>query len=119
MGKAIAITALGIVLLLAVVWWVRRNPKRVETSFLMPIDDAFALTEEGKVVVVGIVKQGKVVPGDALTLKTPSARIAVTVEELEAFRQPVASAKAGDRVGIMLQGATKEQVEAGSELVSR
>ena len=88
------------------------------TLFRMPIDDAFALKVPGKVVVVGVVADGEVRPGARLVLRTAAAELPVTVEALEAFNKPLEAARRGERVGIMLVGATKEQVGSEAVLVS-
>lgn len=79
--------------------------------FRMPVDDAFAIEGSGKVIVVGVVTDGEVRPGDRLVLRTPVATVPVTVKALEAYSEPlqvaqrVQVAHRGDRVGIMLVGA--------------
>jgi translation elongation factor EF-Tu-like GTPase len=83
----------------------------------MPIDDAFRLKTEGSVVVVGVIAAGEIKPGMRLEVRTANAAIPVTVTALEAGpSKPISSARAGDRVGVMLQGANKDQVPAGSRL---
>src|SRR5690349_10917319 len=85
-------------------------------SFRMPIEVVFGLKIPG-VVVVGVVEEGQVRPGDHLRLDGRSGTIEVRVESLEANHQPLRSAKAGDRIGIMLVGVNKEQVTPGDMLV--
>ncbi|MCE5278051.1 MAG: EF-Tu/IF-2/RF-3 family GTPase [Planctomycetaceae bacterium] len=107
---------IGLALILAafVIWMVLRRKEvtqtRANTHFSMPIDDVFALKIRGKVVVVGVVSEGKVQSGDMLVIEAGGRRMQVTVESLEAFNKPLNSAKAGDRVGIMLHGVEREQV---------
>ena len=86
--------------------------------FRMPIDDAFALQVPGKVVVVGVVADGEVRVGARLLLRTATAKLPVTVEALEGHDRPLQAAGRGERVGIMLDGASKEQVGPGAVLVS-
>lgn len=95
----------------------RRSPHNSSHPFRMPIDDAFALKLPGKVVVVGVIAEGEVRPGDHLTIQCPYSRINVQVEGLEAYHKPLRVAKRGDRVGLMLIGATKEQICSGAVLV--
>jgi selenocysteine-specific translation elongation factor len=84
----------------------------------MPVDDAFALKVLGKVVVVGVVADGEVRPGDRLVLRASAAEVPVTVEALEAHHRPLQVARRGDRVGVMLVGADKAQVGHGAVLAS-
>ena len=95
-----------------------RGAARPAAPFRMPVDDAFALKVPGKVVVVGVVADGEVRPGDRLVLRAAGAEVPVTVEALEAHHQPVRAARRGDRVGVMLIGADKAQVGHGAVLAS-
>jgi selenocysteine-specific translation elongation factor len=99
--------------------WMRSQPAQpapASASFRMPIDDAFALKVPGKVVVVGKIAEGEVRPGDRLKIKHGDDEISVEVEALEAFGAPVSVGRAGSNIGIMLIGATKEQIVAGAIL---
>jgi elongation factor Tu len=84
----------------------------------MPIDDVFALKAHGKVVVVGVIEEGAIRPGDSLTIQSGEYSIPVLVESLEAYHKPLNSAKAGDRVGILLHGIDKDKVVLPANLVS-
>jgi selenocysteine-specific translation elongation factor len=84
----------------------------------MPVDDAFALTVPGRMVVVGVVADGEVRPGDRLILRTAGALLPVTVEALEAHHKPLKAARRGEQVGIMLVGADIAQLRHGAVLVS-
>ena len=113
-----------IVILAVAVWaywgWSRKETKpalAALTPFLMPIDDAFALQVQGKVVIVGKIIAGEVRPGDRLTVKLQNDEISVEVEALEAFGKPIAMGRSGENVGIMLIGVTKEQIRVGASLV--
>lgn len=111
----LGIGILIVVVVSTVILWVAiRSRKEREAlpmdSFTMPIDDVFALKIKGKVVVVGVVSTGEIHPGDLLTIRAGDNTIPVTVEALEAFHKPLKSAKAGDRIGIMLSGVDKVQV---------
>jgi GTPase len=110
-----------VIVLVAVIWLVRRL-RLVATSsarpFRMTIDDVFAVTTSGSVVVVGVISEGEIRPGNTLYVQTESGRIRVTVQALESFHQPLRSAKAGDRVGIMLVGASKAQIHPQDVLLN-
>ena len=81
-------------------------------------DSSFALTIPNKVVVVGIVAEGLVRPGMKLVVnrRDSESEIPVSVYGLEEGRTPLRYAKAGDRVAIILTGATKDDVGPGDEL---
>ena len=95
-----------------------RGAARSRAPFRMRVNDAFALKVPGKVVVVGIVADGEVRPGDRLVLRTAAAEAPVTVEALEANHKLLRAARRGDQVGIMLVGADKVQVGPGAVLAS-
>jgi elongation factor Tu len=84
----------------------------------MVVDDSFALTTAGEVVVVGVIAEGEIRPGDTLVVQTRDSTIPVTAEAIEAFHKPLDHAKAGDRVGVKLDGATKEDVGPGDVLTN-
>ncbi len=97
--------------------WIRSQPPTTSPAFRMPIDDAFELKVPGKVVVVGKIAAGEVRPGDRLKIKGQNEEISVEVEALEAFGEPITVGRTGKNVGIMLIGATKEQIMQGAMLV--
>ncbi len=110
-----------VVLAAVLIWQMMRDPPAPPSRsavFRMTVDDAFALKEQGSVVVVGVVSEGEVRPGDVLSVQTAHAQLRVVVKALEAFHKPVKRGKAGDRIGIMLTGANKEQISSGDLLVS-
>ena len=115
------LTVLLIVLaiLAVVVVWRFKNVKATKPSdpFRMTIDDVFALKIPGTVVVVGVISEGEVKPGDTLYVETDSGQFPVTVEGLEAYHKPLRSANSGNRVGIMLKGLNKEQISPNDLLL--
>lgn len=120
--KYAAVGAVALVLIGVVAWlWRGRlgeQGRASSMSFYLPVDEAFALKQPGKVVVVGVVAEGEVRPGVRLVLRSVAGDRQVTVEALEAFGQPLQVARQGDRVGLILLGASKEQVGPGAVLLS-
>jgi translation elongation factor EF-Tu-like GTPase len=98
---------------------VRKQSGLSRVSFRMPIEDAFALKERGRVVVVGIVADGEITPGARLLLRVGNNELPVTVEALEAHHQSLQVARQGDRIGILLAGVDKEQVGVGAVLLEK
>ncbi len=116
--------ALLIVLIAAVaggaLMWFRQSRQSPvpESAFDMPIDDAFAVNTPGRVVVVGVISSGEIKPQTQLFLTGSETTIPVTVISLEGgVNKTVSSAHAGDRVGVMLEGAGKADVLPDSHLV--
>jgi translation elongation factor EF-Tu-like GTPase len=105
--------------------WFRRQkvvsptaPPATNAAILdMPIDDAFQLKVEDSVVVVGVIAVGEIKPGMRLEIRTADRAIPVTATALEGgLGKPILHARAGDRIGVMLQGARKSDIIAGSRL---
>ncbi len=115
----------GIVFVAVAAWaywhWMRSPSPSLSpptsAAFRMPIEDAFALKVPGKVVVVGKIAEGEVRPGDRLKIKAENEEISVEVEAVEAFGERIAVGSRDKHVGIMLIGATKEQIVKGAVLV--
>ncbi|MBM3709533.1 MAG: elongation factor Tu, partial [Actinobacteria bacterium] len=85
----------------------------IEKPFLMPVEDIFSITGRGTVV-TGRIERGKVVVGenvDIVGIKPKTAKTVVTGVEM--FRKLLDEGVAGDNVGLLLRGITKEEVERG------
>jgi len=94
-------------------------PKRdVEKPFLMPIEDIFSISGRGTVV-TGRIEQGKIKVGDEVEvvgIKTKS--INTTCTGIEIFRKKLKEGLAGDNVGLLLRGVSKESVQRGQVVAS-
>ena len=90
------------------------TPERdVEKPFLMPIEDIFSITGRGTVV-TGRVERGKVKVGETVEIVGIHPKIEKTVVTgVEMFRKLLDEGVAGDNVGLLLRGVTKDQVERG------
>ena len=85
----------------------------VDKPFLMPIEDIFSITGRGTVV-TGRIDRGKIFVGDNVDIVGISDKIAKTVVTgVEMFRKLLDEGQAGDNVGLLLRGITKEDVERG------
>ncbi|MHA2620654.1 MAG: elongation factor Tu [bacterium JZ-2024 1] len=85
----------------------------IDKPFLMPIEDIFTITGRGTVV-TGRVERGRITAGEEVELlgiKPEPKRTVAT--SLEMFRKILDEAVAGDNVGILLRGISKEEVERG------
>ncbi len=79
----------------------------------MPIEDIFSITGRGTVV-TGRIDRGKILVGDNVDIVGISDKIAKTVVTgVEMFRKLLDEGQAGDNVGLLLRGTTKEEVERG------
>ena len=85
----------------------------IDKPFLMPIEDIFSITGRGTVV-TGRIDRGKILVGDNVDIVGISDKIQKTVVTgVEMFRKLLDEGQAGDNVGLLLRGITKEDVERG------
>lgn len=91
----------------------------VSDDFLMQVEDVFSITGRGAIA-TGKVLTGTVWVGAEIELVgfSDEART-VKVESIEKFRQLPDSAKAGDSVGILLEGLKRQDVQRGQVLSSK
>jgi len=85
----------------------------IDKPFLMPIEDIFSITGRGTVV-TGRIERGKVLVGETIEIvgiKPKTAKTVVTGVEM--FRKLLDEGQAGDNVGLLLRGTTKDEVERG------
>ena len=93
------------------------TPERdVEKTFLMAIEDVFSITGRGTVatgrIERGVVKVGETVEIVGLSLETKTT----TITGIEMFQKTLDEGYAGDNVGILLRGVTREEIERGMVL---
>ena len=85
-------------------------------SFGMTVEDVFSITGRGTVV-TGRVQAGTVTVGEQVLLSRAGQPILqVEVTGVEMFRKTVRTATAGDNVGLLLRGVTRDQVTKGDVL---
>ncbi|MDE4543358.1 elongation factor Tu [Thermoanaerobacterium sp. R66] len=93
------------------------TPERdVDKPFLMPVEDVFTITGRGTVA-TGRVERGKLKVGDEVEiigLSDESKKTVVTGVEM--FRKTLDEAEAGDNIGVLLRGVTRDEVERGQVL---
>jgi elongation factor Tu len=82
-------------------------------SFRMPVEDIFSIRGRGTVV-TGRVESGTVRVGREVdVVRDGGVATTTTVTGVEMFRKVLDSATAGDNVGLLLKGLSKEQLRAG------
>ncbi|MBE3036067.1 MAG: elongation factor Tu [Candidatus Atribacteria bacterium] len=91
-----------------------KTPERaIDKPFLMPIEDIFSITGRGTVV-TGRIDRGRILVGDNVDIVGISDKIQKSVVTgVEMFRKLLDEGQAGDNVGLLLRGITKEEVERG------
>ena len=93
------------------------SPERDENKpFLMPIEDTMTISGRGTVV-TGRVERGKLNVNETVEIVGLSdEKQSTVVTGLEMFRKTLDFCEAGDNVGALLRGITRDQVERGQVL---
>ena len=96
--------------------WIPTPERDTEKPFLMPVEDVFSITGRGTVA-TGRVERGVVKVGDNVEIvgltDQPST---VVVTGVEMFRKQLDLAEAGDNIGALLRGVTRDDIERGQVL---
>lgn len=89
-------------------------PKRlIDHTFLMPVEDVFSITGRGTVA-TGRIEKGVVCTGDKVDiLGISSDNLSSTIIGVEMFRKILNRGEAGDNVGLLLRGISKEEIYRG------
>ena len=93
------------------------TPERDDAKpFLMPVEDVFTITGRGTVA-TGRVERGVIKVGEEVEIVgLREEKQKTTVTGLEMFRKLLDFAQAGDNVGALLRGVTREEIERGQVL---
>ena len=93
------------------------TPERdVDKPFMMPVEDVFSITGRGTVA-TGRVERGQVRVGDEVEIVGISEKTSkTTVTGVEMFRKLLDYAEAGDNIGTLLRGVTRDNIERGQVL---
>lgn len=84
--------------------------------FLMPIEDTMTISGRGTVV-TGRVERGKLNLNETVEIVGLSTeKLSTVATGLEMFRKSLDFAEAGDNIGVLLRGITRDQVERGQVL---
>ena len=90
--------------------------RQTDKPFMMPIEDVFSITGRGTVA-TGRVERGQVRVGDEVEIVGIAEETKKTVVTgVEMFRKLLDYAEAGDNVGALLRGVTREQIQRGQVL---
>ncbi len=93
------------------------TPERdTDKPFMMPVEDVFTITGRGTVA-TGRVERGEVKVGDEVEIiGMNEAATKTTVTGVEMFRKLLDYAEAGDNIGALLRGVTRDDVTRGQVL---
>ncbi|PSL29647.1 translation elongation factor 1A (EF-1A/EF-Tu) [Planomicrobium soli] len=91
-------------------------PRDTDKPFMMPVEDVFSITGRGTVA-TGRVERGQVKVGDTIDIigltEEPKS---TTVTGVEMFRKLLDYAEAGDNIGALLRGISRDDVQRGQVL---
>ena len=97
----------------AVDTWIELPKRDIDKDFLMPIEDVFSITGRGTVA-TGRIETGVANTGDAVDIIGMGAKkLKSTITGVEMFRKILDRGEAGDNVGLLLRGITKEDIKRG------
>jgi elongation factor Tu len=89
--------------------------RETDKPFLLPVEDVFSITGRGTVA-TGRIERGIVKVGEEVQLVGFNAEKKTVVTGVEMFRKLLDQGQAGDNVGLLLRGITKDEIERGMVL---
>jgi elongation factor Tu len=89
--------------------------RETDKPFLMPVEDVFTITGRGTVA-TGRVERGQIKVGEEVEIVGLVDTKKTVVTGVEMFRKLLDYAQAGDNIGALLRGVSREQVERGQVL---
>jgi elongation factor Tu len=87
----------------------------LDKSFLMPVEDVFSISGRGTVV-TGRVESGILKVGDTVELAGLAPSKSTTCTGVEMFRKLLDQGQAGDNIGALLRGLSREEIFRGQVL---
>ena len=89
--------------------------RETDKPFLMPVEDVFSITGRGTVA-TGRVERGMVKVGDEVEIVGIKETRKSVVTGVEMFRKLLDQAEAGDNIGVLLRGVSREEIVRGQVL---
>ncbi len=89
--------------------------RAVDQPFLMPVEDVFTISGRGTVA-TGRVERGIVKVGDTIDIVGIRDTTSTTCTGVEMFRKLLDQGQAGDNIGALMRGVSREDVERGQVL---
>ena len=89
--------------------------RETDKPFLMPVEDVFSITGRGTVA-TGRVERGTIKVGDNVEIVGIKDTKSVVVTGVEMFRKLLDQAEAGDNIGCLLRGVSREEIVRGQVL---
>ncbi|OLO17254.1 translation elongation factor Tu, partial [Bacillus licheniformis] len=100
-------------LMAAVDEYIPTPERETDKPFMMPVEDVFSITGRGTVA-TGRVERGQVKVGDEVEIiGLQEENKKTTVTGVEMFRKLLDYAEAGDNIGALLRGVSREEIQRG------
>ena len=94
------------------------EPERdTDQPFMMPVEDVFSISGRGTVA-TGRVERGIVKVGDVVDIVGLEDTKQTTVTGVEMFRKMMDQAEAGDNIGALLRGVSRDDIQRGQVLAA-
>ena len=95
--------------------YIPQPPRALDKPFLMPVEDVFSISGRGTVV-TGRVEAGIVKVGEEVEIVGLKDTRKTVVTGVEMFRKLLDQGQAGDNIGALVRGVSREDVERGQVL---
>ncbi|WP_338468100.1 elongation factor Tu [Novosphingobium sp. ZN18A2] len=95
--------------------YIPQPPRPTDKPFLMPVEDVFSISGRGTVV-TGRVETGVIKVGEEVEIVGLKDTRKTTVTGVEMFRKLLDQGEAGDNIGALIRGVSREEVERGQVL---
>ena len=95
--------------------WIETPVRDEAKPFLMSVEDVFSITGRGTVA-TGRIERGVVKVGETVEIVGVVETKTTTITGIEMFQKTLDEGFAGDNVGILLRGVTREDIERGMVL---
>jgi elongation factor Tu len=95
--------------------YIAEPPRDFDKDFVMPIEDVFSISGRGTVV-TGRIESGVLLVGDNIEIVGLKETTKTTCTGVEMFKKQLDRGQAGDNVGALLRGVTRQDVLRGQVL---
>ncbi len=99
----------------AVDTYIDTPPREIDKPFLMPVEDVFTITGRGTVA-TGRVERGTIKINEPVEIVGIRPTRTTVVTGVEMFRKILDRAEAGDNIGALLRGVSRDEIERGQVL---
>ena len=97
--------------------YIQTPERNTDKAFLMAVEDVFTITGRGTVA-TGRIERGTIKIGDSVEIVGIKNTKTTTITGIEMFQKTLETGQAGDNVGILLRGVTREDIERGMVLAA-